>query len=60
MKIRIVKPTRIEKGKAGDIVEVSEDRAKFLIGFNLAVPAVRQAAETPEKKTARKTTRTRK
>ena len=59
MEVLLLKPNRID-GKAGDIVEVSEDRAKFLIGFNLAVPAVRQAAETPEKKTARRTTRTRK
>ena len=59
MEVLLLKPNRID-GKAGDIVEVSEDRAKFLIGFNLAVPAARRAVETPEKKTARKTTRARK
>ena len=38
MKVRIVKPTRIEKGKAGDIVEVSPDRAAFLLQYGLADP----------------------
>lgn len=59
MEVLLLKPNRID-GKAGDIVEVSEDRAKFLIGFNLAVPMARRTAETPEKKTTRRTTRTRK
>lgn len=58
MKIRIIKPTRIEKGKAGDIIEVSPDRALFLITYGLAEPAdIREQIETPEKRTAKKTTR---
>lgn len=60
MKIRIVKPTRIEKGKAGDIVEVSPDRAAFLLQYGLAdpVPEIREQIETPEKRTVtKKTTR---
>jgi ribosomal protein L9 len=58
MKVQIIKPTRIEKGKAGDIVEVSPDRARFLIRYGLAEPVtVRERIETPEKRTAKKTTR---
>lgn len=63
MKIRIVKPTRIEKGKAGDIVEVSPDRAAFLLQYGLAdpVPEIREQIETPEKRTVtKKTTRSKK
>ena len=62
MKVRIVKPTRIEKGMAGDIVEVSPDRARFLVRFGLAEPVtVREQIETPEKRTVtKKTTRTKK
>jgi len=59
MKVRVVKPTRIEKGKAGDIVEVSPDRALFLLRFGLAEPvSIREQIETPEEpKIIRKTTR---
>ena len=61
MKVQIVKPTRIEKGKAGDIVEVSPDRARFLIRYGLAEPvAIREQIETPEKRTVKKTTRRKK
>ena len=62
MKIRSVKPTRIEKGKAGDIVEVSPDRAAFLLQYGLAdpVPEIREQIETPEKRTVKKTTRSKK
>lgn len=62
MKIRIVKPTRIEKGKAGDIVEVSPARAAFLLQYGLAdpVPEIREQIETPEKRTVKKTTRSKK
>ena len=62
MKIRIVKPTRIEKGKAGDIVEVSPDRAAFLLQYGLAdpVPEIREQIETPEKRTVTKKTTRRK
>ena len=60
MTVRIIKPTRIEKGKAGDIVEVSPDRAMFLIGYGLAEPVtIREQIETPEKRTVKKTTRKR-
>ena len=62
MKIRIVKPTRIAKGKAGDIIEVSPDRAAFLLQYGLAdpVPEIREQIETPEKRTVKKTTRSKK
>ena len=63
MKIRIVKPTRIEKGKAGDIIEVSPDRAAFLLQYGLAdpVPEIREQIQTPEKRTVtKKTTRSKK
>ena len=62
MKIRIIRPTRIEKGKAGDIIEVSPDRARFMIQFGLAEPVtVREQIETPEKRTVtKKTTRAKK
>ena len=54
--VRIIRPTRIEKGKAGDIVEVSPDRARFLITYGLAEPAeIREQIETPEKRTVKKT-----
>ena len=58
MKVRIVKPNRIEKCRSGEIVEVTPDRARFLFRFGLAEPvAVREQIETPEKRTAKKTTR---
>jgi len=59
MKVRIVKPTRIEKCAAGDIVEVSPDRAAFLLQYGLAEPVeIREQIETPEKRTVtKKTTR---
>ena len=58
MKVKLVKPNKIEKGKAGDIVEVSPNRAIFLLRFGLAEPVtVREQAETPEKKATVKTTR---
>ena len=61
MKVRLLKQNRID-GRAGDIVEVSPDRARFLFEFNLAEPVtIREQIEAPEKKTAtRRTTRTRK
>ena len=61
MKVRLTRYNRIEKGKAGDIVEVSPDRARFLFGFGLAEPVtIREQIEAPEKRTARRTTRTKK
>lgn len=62
MKVRLTKPNRIEKGKAGDIVEVSPARAAFLLRYGLADPVIiREQIETPEKRTAtKKTTRSKK
>ena len=58
VQVRIVKPTRIEKGRPGDIVEVSPERARFLFRYGLAEPVtVREQIETPEKRMAKKTTR---
>ena len=52
MKLRLTRPNRID-GKAGDIVEVSPDRAKFLLEFGMAEPVlIREQMEAPEKKTA--------
>ena len=57
MKVRLTKPNRIEKGKAGDIVEVSPARASFLLRYGLADPVIiREQIETPEKRTATKKT----
>ena len=62
MKVKLTKPNRIEKGKAGDIVEVSPARASFLLRYGLADPVIiREQIETPEKLTAtKKTTRAKK
>ena len=62
MKVQLKKPNRIEKGKAGDIVEVSPARAAFLLRYGLADPVIiREQIETPEKRTAmKKTTRSKK
>ena len=62
MKVRLTKPNRIEKGKAGDIVEVSPARAAFLLRYGLADPVIiREQIETPEKRTTtKKTTRAKK
>lgn len=60
MKIRLTRPNRIEKGRSGDIVEVSPNRAMFLMRYGLAEPVtVREQIVTPEepnvlKKTTRK------
>lgn len=52
MKLRLTRPNRID-GKTGDIVEVSPDRAKFLLEFGMAEPVlIREQMEAPEKKTA--------
>jgi hypothetical protein len=61
MKVRLPKPNRIEKGKAGDIVEVSPARASFLLRYGLADPVIiREQIETPEQRTVKKTTRRKK
>ena len=59
MKVRLTKYNRIEKGRAGDIAEVSPNRALFLMRYGLAVPvAIREQIETPEEpKIIKKTTR---
>ena len=58
MKVLLTRANRID-GKAGEIVEVSPDRAAFLLEFGLAEPVtVREQIETPEKRTAGRTTRT--
>ena len=61
MKVKLLKQNRID-GRAGEIVEVSPDRAAFLLEFNLAEPVtIREQIEAPEKKaTTRTRTRTRK
>jgi ribosomal protein L9 len=56
MKLALTRRTK--EGKAGDIVEVSPDRAAFLLRYGLADPVtVREQAETPEKRMATKSTR---
>ena len=58
MKVRLTKPNRIEKGRAGDIAEVSRARALFLLRYGLAEPVtVREQIETPEEPKAKRTTR---
>lgn len=57
MKVRLLRQNRID-GRAGDIADVSPARAAFLISVGLAEPAeIRERIETPEKKTAKRTTR---
>lgn len=52
MKLKLTRDNRID-GKAGDIVEVSPDRARFLLEFGMAEPVlIREQMEAPEKKTA--------
>lgn len=59
MKVRIIKPNRIEKVRAGEITEVSPNRALFLLRYGMAEPVtVREQIETPEEpKIVKKTTR---
>lgn len=59
MKVKLVKPNRIEKGRRGDIVEVSPNRAQFLLRYGLAEPvSIREQIVTPEEpKIIKKTTR---
>lgn len=50
MKVILQKQNRID-GNAGDIVEVSPDRAAFLFTYGLAEPAeTREQKEAPEKR----------
>lgn len=56
MELLLTRSTK--EGKAGDIVEVSPARASFLLRYGLADPVtVREQIETPEKRTANRTTR---
>ena len=49
MKVRLTRPNRIERGHAGAIVEVSPDRAAFLLRYGLADPVTdRERVETPD------------
>ena len=59
MKVRLVKPNRIEKGRAGEIIEVSPNRALFLLRYGMAEPvSIREQIVTPEEpKIIKKTTR---
>jgi hypothetical protein len=59
MKVKLTKYNRIEKGKAGVVVDVTPARARFLIEFGLAEPApIREQIEVPERKAnMRKSTR---
>ena len=60
MKVLLTRQNRID-GNAGEIVEVSPERAEFLISVGIAEPAeIREQIETPEKRTAKKTTRSKK
>lgn len=60
MKVLLTQRNRID-GEAGEIVEVSPDRAAFLFSVDAAEPVpIREQIETPEKRTAKKTTRKRK
>ena len=57
--MKILLTRRTKEGKAGETVEVSPDRAAFLLRYGLAEPVtVREQAETPEKRMAVKSTRT--
>jgi hypothetical protein len=61
MKVKLTRYNRIEKGAAGVVVDVAPARAAFLIGTGLAEPvAVREQIATPEKRTAKRTTRAKK
>ena len=59
MKVKIIKPNRIEKVRAGEIVEVSPNRALFLLRYGMAEPvSIREQIVTPEEpKIVKKTTR---
>ena len=60
MKLLLTRSNKID-GKAGDIVEVSPARAAFLLRYGLADPVtIREQIETPETRTAKKTTRSKK
>lgn len=59
MKVKILKPNRIERVRAGEIVEVSPNRALFLLRYGMAEPvSIREQIVTPEEpKILKRTTR---
>lgn len=59
MKLKLLRQVK-GSGKAGDVIEASPDRARFLLEFKLAEPVViREQIKAPEKKPAAKKTTTR-
>ena len=61
MKVRLVRDNGMEKAKAGDVINVSPAHGAFLIRFGWAEPVtIREQVETPEKRTVKKTTRSKK
>lgn len=49
MKVTLLRQNRID-GQAGETVDVSPDRAAFLLQYGMAIPAeIREQIETPEK-----------
>lgn len=59
MKVRIIKPNRIERVREGETVEVSPERGRFLLRYGMAEPVtIREQIVTPEEpKIVKKTTR---
>ena len=50
MQVRLTRPNRIEKGRAGDIVEVDPARARYLFSLKMAEPVqIREQIDAPEK-----------
>ena len=61
MKVRLVRDNGMEKAKAGDVINVSPAHGAFLLRFGWAEPVtIREQVETPEKRTVKKTTRSKK
>ena len=61
MKVRLIRDNGMEKAKAGDVINVSPAHGAFLIRFGWAEPVtIREQVETPEKRTVKKTTRSKK
>ncbi len=49
MQVKLTRPNRIEKGRAGDIVEVEPARARYLFSLKMAEPAqIREQIEAPK------------
>ena len=61
MKVRLLRDNGMEKAKAGDVINVSPAHGAFLLRFGWAEPVtIREQVETPEKRTVKKTTRSKK